>query len=490
MSPIPPDPDFRLADSDVAAITAAKEDLRASAEAVRRGISPLTASNEGVGVVRVVEQLHAAAEELSDAADQLWAAEQLHATVAAARDHFRAVTADATVADVEATYVRWQDLRTQLMAADSHHAALYRRQMSEAQARYHSLLELRETAVEDYERAEDAAVAAFTAAVEQQRETPARERAGDADSAAPAPGAATPAPGAATPAPAVPAPAPGAGAGAGDVLVGPGIAPVAPGDPNARLAALPETAAPTAPSGAGGLSPAQAAVLGAALTQQQAAQPGQQAQPQMPAPMMSAPMPQPQQRPPESPFTNAGNPGGLDALLNAIGATAPAALIGPPLSTTTSHAAPAFLTAPVAPPPVFTPLNPAAGGSLSATPAVNPVVTGTSASGLVTDNNVTGRADGAAPRTATSPTHLTGAATDPAAAAAQQRGVGAGGMGSGMMPMMPMVPGAGAGAPGGGEKRDPVTATMTSDQFLLTGEVARAEAVPGGTIAQRKDDAA
>jgi len=59
-----------------------------------------------------------------------------------------------------------------------------------------------------------------------------------------------------------------------------------------------------------------------------------------------------------------------------------------------------------------------------------------------------------------------------------------------MMPMMPMVPGAGAGAPGGGKDRDPVTTTMNSDQFLLTGEAARAEAVPGGTIAQKRDDAA
>ena len=56
-----------------------------------------------------------------------------------------------------------------------------------------------------------------------------------------------------------------------------------------------------------------------------------------------------------------------------------------------------------------------------------------------------------------------------------------------MMPMGgPMMGGAGGG---GNNKRDTVKATLTSDQAQLMGLEAVAEAVPGGTIAQKKDGA-
>ena len=62
-------------------------------------------------------------------------------------------------------------------------------------------------------------------------------------------------------------------------------------------------------------------------------------------------------------------------------------------------------------------------------------------------------------------------------------------MGPGGMPIMPMVPGAGAGS-GGGKDRELVTAKMTPDQIKLRALDTIAEAVQGGTIAQKRDDAA
>ncbi len=46
-----------------------------------------------------------------------------------------------------------------------------------------------------------------------------------------------------------------------------------------------------------------------------------------------------------------------------------------------------------------------------------------------------------------------------------------------------------AGALSGGEKRDPVTATMSADQFLLTVGPAVAESLPGGKIARKEGTA-
>lgn len=154
-----------------------------------------------------------------------------------------------------------------------------------------------------------------------------------------------------------------------------------------------------------------------------------------------------------------------------------------------SPPSPPLFTPAAAPTPAqaFAPLGSGLSGLTPANPVVaQPIVTGNSISGLTTDNNVTGRPDGAAPRTATSPTHLAGAAAANAVAAgdaAQQRTVG---HGPGMMPMIPMVPGA-AGAAGGGKDRDPVTAALTPDQAELMGLETRAEAVPGGTIARKGD---
>lgn len=475
MPEIPPDPDFRLADSDAAvALRGTADTLDAAAAALKAQERALAAANSGRGAEYTAEQINRVVDTLSRGADEAIASAQLRDACAVARDHFRIVTADATVADVRAAYEEWQALRAKLMVADNHHAALCRRRMAEAQAHYNDLLQRREDAVRGYEIAEDAATAVFQTAVNRLRGADWEDRSGGPAAPATAPDTPTapaPAPPAAAAAPAPEAPAPAAGS-----------SPEAAAPPSTELAAAPETATPAAPSGSG-LSPAQAGLLTNALTQQSPVQ--QQAQPQMvpamamPAPALTPPQPQ---RPAEDPFANfdSYDPNSLLALLRA----AP-----------TTVAAPAIAPATLPEPETYSPATPWNTG-LSGLAAVNPVVsqpvtTGTSLTGLTTDSNVTGRADGAAPRTATSPapTHLAGAAAanaaaNPAATAAHP------GAGMGGTPIMGGPMGAGGMGGGGGKDREQVKATPGSDHFVLTGEAARSEAVPGGTIAQKRDDAA
>jgi hypothetical protein len=248
---------------------------------------------------------------------------------------------------------------------------------------------------------------------------------------------------------------------------------------------MPETAGAATGSG---LSPAQAGALAAALGQQQ--QPQAQAAPPMPQmPTM------PQQQPPkQNPLANSGinDP---NALLAALAAAAPmGALAGvggsPPMSSAIASPALTPLNTITPSGPTFTPLNPTGlVGASPANPVVQPVVTGTSTAGLTTDNNVTGRPDGAAARTATSPSpasHLASGGAETAATRPGGMGTGAG-MGAPMMPMgMPMQGGMN-GLGGAGKDREPVTADQNSDFYLLSGGAAIGEAVPGGTIARKEE---
>ena len=189
---------------------------------------------------------------------------------------------------------------------------------------------------------------------------------------------------------------------------------------------------------------------------------------------------------------------GTDDILRALGPAAAVLPLGAGLSAA-SNMSPVTVASPaISSNPTFSPAAPwsTAGSGLSA-PAVNPVTTGTSVSGLLTDNNVSGRPDNVASRSAYAPSpgatstasHLAGA--QPAGGAATSGtttgSATAGAPGAGM-PMMPMMPMGGAGGAAGGSQRDPVTSKLTPEQRELMGLPTVAESVAGGTIAQRGVD--
>lgn len=354
------------------------------------------------------------------------------------------------------------DARQQLMVADGPHAALFRRKLKAAEAKLTGLIERRKAA--------DAELAAALEAAQSMLPSPGPipELPSGVDGTTPKT-LPTPGPTTSPPGPAASAPAPG-GELPGTSLPGETL------PPGTSLSGMGET-----PLTATGSNPSAAAALAALAAQQQ--QPQQPVQiPQPMAPAMAAP--QQQQKPAENPFGSAGEPIDLAALLGpaAMGALAGAGA-APGLSSAISSPAITPLNPTVG--PTFTPLGPV--GSLTPAPVVNPIVTGTSVSGLTTDSNVTGRADGTAARTATSPspaTGLSGAHTDQATARPGGMGTGMG-MGAPMMPMSPMMGGMGGG--GAGKDREMVTATMTPEQAKLLGLETIGEAVPGGTIARKED---
>ena len=361
------------------------------------------------------------------------------------------------------------DAKRQLADADNARAVPCRRRLKEAEARFNDLIAKRESADE-----------ALTAALEKAQNQLGKIGPGSFDGKRNTPTPAAPPPGAAVAAPpAAPAPGPSAPA------PGPGTE-SAPG-PSAPGGELPSTATPPAPetslsAGTGSADPSTPAALAALLGQQQQQQPqAAQAQPQgMPA-MPQVPM---AQQKPDPALT--GNDAANNELVDLLNSIAPAPVPVPMSSlsgTTPSVAVPSLAV-----PETITPATPwNTPGALSALPPLNPVTTGTSLTGLTTDTNVTGRADGATARSATSPaSHLSASSGAASANSAAQPHAA---MGAGM-PMMPMG-GPMMGGPGGGNaKRDTVKATLTSDQAQLLGLEAVAEAVPGGTIAQKKDGAA
>jgi hypothetical protein len=233
------------------------------------------------------------------------------------------------------------------------------------------------------------------------------------------------------------------------------------GTPGPGTAPAPGTAPQALAGTTSSISPAQAANIAALLARPQG-QPAQIPQPpQQPAPLS----------PPTAPAATMGAGGsprnGKSGAIDAadIDAALPAA-VPLPLSSH-GHMTPSSPT-PVAP-----------------APPAPPQTTGTSGTDWHTQADTSGRSD--APRTALSsgtPEQLTGRATAGGAGAA---GTAAQGQPLGQQPMMPpMMGGIGGGANGRATK----VLRYSSEQAELLGHETLAEAVRGGTIAQRPVDAA
>lgn len=296
-------------------------------------------------------------------------------------------------------------------------------------------------------------------------------------------------------------PAPSSGAGNGRTAPSSGT-PAAPssGKP-AGTPAPSSTASPTSPSStttstSSGVDPSTAAIaalLAQSQQPQQAVQmPTQQTTPTATAPQQSAQQPQNQQA------KNAKQEGvlDLDGVRELLGETGTGLALGlggggsPSTSSTPSPAASEQHGTSFR--PAGTPIT---GTSLGGAPAVNAQAaptSGTSATGLHTSSDVSGRSTPAATAYSQSPeTKTSGATGTGTQAPAGQQQTGARPMGGGM-PMMPMTPMAG-GAPAGGHRGgdgEEKKITTYGAGGLLHGEDTIAEAVRGGTIAQNKPDAA
>lgn len=444
-----PDPDLSFLEGttgeDIAAVGRGLED---AAQQLDRQTQEIAAGAQTTTVDRVLDALVAIKKGLEAAAAAADTAASVFRNMQAAWEAWKGnAPRQEAIAFAERSVA---DARQRLMDADDRHAALFRRQLREAEAKLTELIEKRK-----------AADAELAAALERAQAMLIPIPGMPDPRVIVPPGPAAAAPGPAAPGPTVAVPGPAAAAPPAGL---PGTAlPGATPPPGTGLSAMPETAGAATASG---LSPAQAGALAAALSQQQQSQPPVQI-PQPMAPAMAAPQ---QQKPAENPFGGAGEPIDLAALLGPAAMGALAGVGAPALSSTTASPALTPLT-PAG--PTFTPLNPTGlGGATPANPVVQPVVTGTSTAGLTTDSNVSGRSDGTAARTDQT------AATRPG-------GMGAGtGMGAPMMPMMPMGMGGNGGA---GKDRDPVTANQSSDGYLLSGAAAIGEAIPGGTIARKEE---
>ncbi|QQG95897.1 hypothetical protein HBE99_02635 [Mycobacteroides chelonae] len=229
------------------------------------------------------------------------------------------------------------------------------------------------------------------------------------------------------------------------------------------------------------------------LAAQQQQQPAQaQAQPTAAAPTAAAPVAStPQQQEKKDTPQSRSNP--LDRLLGSDGVLDVGDLgalgvalggDGAPAPVASSGARPAATVTPSAP----ASSAPSTTG-LSAGTVTQPVTSGTSAANLHTTTDVSGRpaeqqrsAFSVGPETKTSGATGTGTSGTAPASATGTRPMGAGGM-----PMMPM---GGMGGPGGGAGKDreqaqTALAAGSTESDIIHGRHTVAEAVPGGTIAQK-----
>lgn len=475
---IAPDPDLRFAESGAGEkLRAAATKLLEQREAIQKQISGLSAANAGDTVEKQLDELNKTKVALDTSAEAMQRTAQLQEELADAAKTYRndAPTPD----DIRAAWAAVEQARSVEAAARERGDGYGAESRALSRAKFH-LLDLqrkREAAIAAFEEARDAALERAQSTDGGWGESRKEKPSTPSTPTAPAPKSGD--------SPAAPAPAAaasgGAGAPGGSEL--PSAATLPP--PGTSLSGTPETAPASSTGTGGGLDPAKAAAVAGLLGQAQQAAPQQQAQPQ---PQMAMPAMAPTAQQPK-PATNSGVDQGLLDLVNALDAAAApagAALISPSLSSASPSST--MFSSPSVSSPGISPITPSP--ALSATPAINPIVTGTSTAGLVTDTNVTGRPDNAPPRTATSPaSHLAGAtaaaAAEPAGAGA--RGAAGTGAGAPMMPMMPPMMG-GPGMGGAGKERETVKAEQSSEEFLLTGGPAVAEAVPGGTIAQRRED--
>ena len=486
-----PDYDLSFLDgttgSDLAAMG---KGLDSAATDLQKNADDLNGNAKGQTVERVHGDLVSIKQSLDDATDHATAAAAAFAAMKAAWDTWKAnAPKQAEIAAAEQAVAH---AREQLKSADNHHAGLARAALKRAQDTLRDLIAKRE-----------AADAALVEALEKAKAQLKRSRVHDhgkplddgpgapahtapppksAPKSSPAPGSETSETPAPTSAPAPAAPAP----------------PTTLSDAPAAAAPAPETS-PSSTTGGSGLSPATAAALGAALSQQGQQQ---QAPPQMPM-MPQVPMAAQQQNTKPAGEQNRNGDGviGTDDILKALGPAAAAAAalpLGAAGLSAGSNMSPVTVASPaISPNPTFLPAapwSPAGSGSGLSAPAINPVTTGTSVSGLLTDNNVSGRPDNVASRSAYAPnpgatstaSHLAGAQSGGGSAASGTAtgSATAGAPGAGM-PMMPMMPMGGAGGAAGGSQRDPVTAKLTPEQQELMGLPTVAASVAGGTIAQR-----
>ncbi len=479
-----PDYDLSFLDgttgSDLGALS---KGLDSAAADLQKRASDLDGTAEGQTVERVHQDLISIKQALDTAAGRAASAAAAFQDMKNAWDTWKANAPKH--AELVAAEKAVADAREALKAADNHHAALFRAALKRAQEALRDLIAKRE-----------AADAALSKALDEAKKKLGegsgwgnRDEQSDKDGETPAsaPGSGSPAPKTTT------APGPGSESPAAASTPAPAAAPA----PATGAAPAPETA-PSSTTNGSGLSPTTAAALGAALAQQQPQQ--SQAQPQMPMmPQIPMAAQQPNTKPAGQGSPNGDGVIGTDDILRALGPAAAAAAL--PLGAAGLGAAASFAPVTVAA-PATSPSAPWSSTSpapnLSVAPAVNPVTTGTSIAGLVTDNNVTGRPDNVASRSAFAPnpgatataSHLAGAQVGGGAAAGGTTtgSAGAAGVPGAGMPMMPMMPIAGTGAGAAQNQRDPVSAKLTPEQQELMGLPTIAESVAGGTIAQRGVD--
>lgn len=456
-------------------------------ESAARGLEDRIADLESNSAGTTVERVHGELIEIKQSIDKAAAAAAEAAAAfksmqsawkdwkANAPKHAELVAAEAEVAKA----------REALKAADNHHAGLFRGALHRAQDRLREMIKRREAA--DKALADALESTAFDLGA-----------VGGLDSAKPI-DAETP-PAAAAP-PAGTPPAAGTPPTAGTPAVGtPPAAEATP--PPAGTAPETVSTTPSSESPAGSVSPAVAAALGAALTQQQP-------QPQQAAPAAAIP------QMPQVPMPGAGQqqqnrPGGAEQDKPLDTPDIAALLAGMPITgststlpgTTSATPPPVTVAAPMTS-PSFAPAAPWSSGiSLSnPLPPVSPapVTTGTSIPGLTTTANVTGLPDGTPAKTAftTNPvpavgsggaaSHLSGSAPVGPGGGSVAGSPGAGGMmGPAGMPMMPPMMGAGPGGAGAGDRERERILAYTPDEAVLHGIHAENQAVPGGTIAQKK----
>jgi len=480
---IQPDPDLRVAESGLGATLREKaQRLNSLADQIGKTEQQLATTNSGTTVDRILTVFDGVRKSLSEGADAAWAAATFHEHLAAAAARYRN---DApTVEEVLAAWALVEQTRAAKDAAEQRGGSYAAEGRAWQRAKDHlvDLQRRRTDAIAAYTADEAEAVADFQAA------------GGDRKVGRTSPTLTTPTTPKSAPAPPPPA--------------APREQPTTPAPPSAVMPPMPQLepqATPPAPeavtSSIGGGSGIDPSKLLSALALQQAMQPPQVA-PQ-PQPQMFQPQPQPTTKPVDenrAPLTG-------DDIARLLTDAAPGAAIvgGLPLGPNGLGGAPTFTSAspaitPAATTPTYSPAAPWNTTSLAGTAPLNPVTTGTSISGLSTDNNVTGRPDNVAARTAYTPagtatatgSHLSGTQAGVAAGSAGAAGAATAGAPVGGMPMMggPMMGGPGGGGNGGAAHREPVTAKPGSDGWLLTGGPAMDAAVDGGTIAQRKNDAA
>lgn len=444
---IPPDPDMRVADSgNGATLRGTASGLEAQAMLVGSRAAEVRASGAGTRIEADLAAMDKLQKSLDQAAGNATAGADFVDALAAAAAAFRR---DApTPAEIEAAWEAWQAARRALQAADADNAGAARAAAAEAEKTYHLLVKQREDALKAHRKAEDAAKAKFQeqttpAAPETElsgegegtvhRKIPEAEQKTATEKTPP-----TPAP-TGTPTAAVPAGTP---------------APT-------RLAA---GGAPPASSSAAASSPADAA---AALA---AAQARQQQQPMPAMPQVPQTAPAAAAGPGAAPAGAGGQRAGTDRR----------AFDGSDLDRALGPVAALAMGAPMSAAPMMSASSPAPA------PAPTPTVTGTSHTGLVTGSDVSGRAEPARGAFGAQ-TNLSAAAGTATESAPLHRGAAGQPMGHGGMPMVPPMMGGMGG--GGAPKKDadPIT-SYSAEQALLHGHETVGEAVPGGTIAQRRDD--